>query len=332
MFFHHQRAIVLLAALLVSFATTEACQCAAPLAEIPGSVSGRVCDADSGQPLAGASIELAGVVHRATLSNADGKYTFERVPHGHYGVTAKPPVGQERSFSVDVVSTGVNLVGVDEACRPPPAVDGNGGVTGQICNRHTGDFVADADVVLELPDGQQMAVRTDAQGRFAMPTVPAGTYVVDIRGEGYQRSVAVTVDDNGSATIDLAQDCHHASATEGGIVGAFCDPSVTMAPGQPAAELAGAIVTATPEGGDSSEGISDITDEHGAFEINGLTPGSYEVKVVSAHASFSFPGVAVAAGEQTPVADPSSCAPTDPVGSLDGQICDTLAGGFFVGD
>ncbi|HEY4221347.1 MAG TPA: carboxypeptidase regulatory-like domain-containing protein, partial [Myxococcota bacterium] len=306
--------------LFFAFISLQGCNCGENLGEVPGDITGHVCHADSGAPLIGAAVKIAavkGAVQRSTISDGLGKYTLTAT------------LGSEtRTFPVDVSANEKDNQPPkdDTACRAQPENPGDGGLTGQVCNRHTGGFVSQADVIVELPNAQQMATQTDDQGRFSLANIPAGTYVVEIRGDGYQRSFSVTITDGGSFDLDLAQDCNSVSATEGGMVGEFCDPTQGAT-----SNLVGATVTATAATA-GVDGGTDTTDTNGQFEINGLTPGDYRVDVVGSDAHFTIPVVTVTAGAEVTVTDTADCGEAAQKGRIQGQICDTDAGGHFVGD
>jgi predicted small lipoprotein YifL len=84
----------LLAALLVLSALLAGCGGAGPLVDpsvVPrAAVTGRVVDAASGQPVAGARVFLAGTSHRAT-TDGQGTFTLTGVPAGVYEIAAHQP-------------------------------------------------------------------------------------------------------------------------------------------------------------------------------------------------------------------------------------------------
>jgi hypothetical protein len=315
-----------------------ACQCTNELGGVPVGLDGRVCDPTTGQGLVGANVSLSGPVKRQTLSSSTGHYLFDGIPSGKYDVHAVAGA-VTRDFSVDVAdlarsATDGHVTKDDPACRDLGVVPGGGELDGQICNRHTESFVTNANVTITA-DNQTYATTTDASGSFKLPGVPAGNQVVVVRGEGYQRSFAVTITAGKVTTLDdkLAQNCNGTSATEGGMVGAFCDPSLPPEADGSGAPLVGASVRVQllDASGNPvpSEVFNDVTDEQGTFEINGLEPGDYQVDV---GATTTISPVLVNAGSETTVNDPhSQCTPPSQVGQIEGQLCNDVAGGLFHG-
>jgi hypothetical protein len=303
---------------------TQACNCGDTLNLVPGQVKGQVCDPDSGIPLAGATVTLTGGTEKTILADGAGNYIFERVLPGSYTLSADSADGAvHREFDVKVKADEATLVD-DSACRPPPFPPGTGGLTGQICNRHTGALITDGEVILTLSSGGLMATRTDDTGHFELTAVPIGNHVVQIRGEGFQRAFAVEIKEGENTDLDLADGCDPVTAEEGGIVGSFCDPATKD-------DLVGAEVTAQLADG-TGEVFTDVTDTNGAFEVNGLPPGLYNVHVQAATFGQTFPNVEVVAGGLTPVLDVENCGDRPAVGRVEGQICDRAAGGRFLGN
>ncbi len=313
------------ALLLAPFAAVvvNGCNCGENLGGIPGDLKGTVCDPDSGIGLVNAAVHIDGPVTRDSVTDGAGGYIFTRVPEGTYTVTATLD-GVVRTVDALVNPDDTNFTNTDTACRdrPPPGSGGN--LVGQVCNRHTGDYVSDAQVIVELPDGPMVAT-TDADGNFELDGVPEGPQVVQIRGAGYQRAFAVDIVAGETFTLDLAADCNPVSATEGGIVGSFCDPEDASGNGN----LVGAQVSVQKMSG--GEVFTDVTDTSGQFEINGLQPDDYKVDVVKDTFHYSQINVGVVAGQLAQVTDPSNCADRPEVGRIEGEICDTDAGGRFVG-
>lgn len=306
--------------LAVAALVGQACNCDPDLVDVPGNINGRVCHPDSGDGLAGAALVLTGRANRNSIAAGDGSYAFALIPPGKYTLTATLNE-VVRSFDVQVKSSESTTV-TDSACRPDPGNGDVGDLSGQICNRHTGTLVTDAQVVLQLGNGDVLATQTDDTGSFNLPQVPAGEHIVSISGVGFQRAFRVDIPKGGEYRLDLAEDCEEVLATEGGIVGSFCDPDN-------GGNLVGASVSVQPAAG--GEVVEDITDTTGGFEVNGLAPGIYRVDVTNGVFAFTDPQVEVQVGQLTVVQDQSRCGSRAEVGRIEGQICDERAGGRFAG-
>lgn len=143
-----------------------------------------------------------------------------------------------------------------------------GSIEGTVRDGDTGLPVANIRVVAwqngafsvpDAPDAGRVAARTDANGRFKLQGLASASFHVSASGRG--RGAAGRGPLRPGARVDLVV------FPSGSLYG-----SVLGADGRP---VAGATVSAAarPWGWGSPEPV----DEHGAFELNGLSPGVYDV-------------------------------------------------------
>jgi hypothetical protein len=281
----------------VALPVLPGCQCDDGVAVIPGDVVGRACDPVSGQGLPSTPLTLvAGAQTYEALTAVDGSYRFARVFPG--AVTLHVPdanTGIDRTFPVDVVSQQITTI-TDTACRGEPVLPGEGGVDGQVCNRHTGALVTDADVIVATVD-QVFRTSTDAEGRFLLSPLPDGEHVLTVQGEGFQRSFAIEID--GALThLELGEHCVDTDLTQGTLSGSLCDPN------DPTGALVGATVRATDASGTV---VTDVTDTNGEFFLNALAPGEATVTVVRDPDVNNLYGIDVIAGADNTVVRELSC-------------------------
>ena len=69
----------------LSLSLLAGCQCDGEVTEVPGNISGKVCD-DQGRPLVSAALALEGRASREGLSSTLGEYSFDRLLPGNYTV------------------------------------------------------------------------------------------------------------------------------------------------------------------------------------------------------------------------------------------------------
>jgi arylsulfatase A-like enzyme len=151
---------------------------APPRLEIAGRLVG-----EDGSPIPGASL----ILHSASaplevLTNADGEFRFQNLPHGDYSLspgqrlTSLEPV----SVSIPLGPTGSYLpriVGSPGELLERPAAST---ISGRLATR-AGEPLADARVFVKdrrRQRGLQVAVRTDANGRYLAENLPAGVYSI----------------------------------------------------------------------------------------------------------------------------------------------------------
>jgi hypothetical protein len=321
---HHATLRSTLRALPLSLSLLAGCQCDREVTEVPGNIAGKVCD-DEGRPLVSAALTVSGRTTRDGLSNTLGEYSFQGLPPGEYTLTATLGSLTREFTKIQVVPREIAIVD-DTACRDEPPPGDTGTLDGQICNRHTGELIRNGQVIVTLPNGDNIEGTTNEDGTFRVEEIPTGDHVVTIIGDGYQRAFAIHIALDQTTTLDLAQDCDGVELGEGGIVGSFCDPNTGE-------NLVNGTVTVS-NGPPREEAVTDILDIDGEFEVNGLLPGEYRVDVASLDAAspYAFTEIVdVVAGQLTSVTDEASCGNRPQVGTVQGQICDADAGGIFVG-
>lgn len=142
------------------------------------SLSGSVCAAGSGQPLAEAVVTLVdihGDVVAAAGTEPDGCFTFVDLPQGHYTLTVAVPSLQPVARSVEVPAHGHVTHDVEMATRVQ--------LRGVVRTATAGIPVPEALATVIAPDGQVVgSVATDAAGGFIFDDLDPGTYTVIATG------------------------------------------------------------------------------------------------------------------------------------------------------
>jgi outer membrane protein OmpA-like peptidoglycan-associated protein len=136
-----------------------------------GTVNGVVLDAASGQPIAGAAVNLADA---ALTSDGGGRFGLAKVDAGKVRVAASA-TGYTPGATTAGLKAG-DTIQVTVTLEPITI----GTITGIITDAATGRPVAGAQVLA----GGQM-VETDAQGRFSLSEIPAGAVSVEVRDADY---------------------------------------------------------------------------------------------------------------------------------------------------
>jgi subtilisin family serine protease len=212
---------------------------------VHGTITGTVTDAKDGSPIVGAAVTDG---TGTTVTDATGAYTIADVPGGSYQVTASKSGYESSSVTLTVLegSTATADLSLTRIIVP-------GSITGTVTNAKDGSAIAGATVT----DGTRTTT-TDATGKYTIADVPPGTYQVTATKSGYYSlSVAVTVVSGGSAVANFSLNQ---------IPGSFSGTVTNAKDGSP---VAGATVT---------EGTRMVlTDALGAYTINNVPPGSYQV-------------------------------------------------------
>ena len=231
---------------------------------VPVPITGRVTS--GGTALEGVTLTLTptlGGPSRTAVTDVDGRYVFEDNPDdADYSIAVTPPAGYlgvpARTATVPPGATAP-VTGQDFVLPALPTVSGT--VTGP------DGPVAGVTVELVGSTSTYRAV-TRADGTYALPRVPAGSYslAVPTPPAGYQAPPAVPVT---VGTVDLpGRDVALLRAAATGSVAG----TVTL----DGAPLAGAAVTVRPTSGTAT---SVTTDTEGTFGVGGLAPGTYQIAV-----------------------------------------------------
>jgi nucleoid-associated protein YgaU len=172
-----------------------------------GTVSGRVVDQETGEPVAGALVRVG---ERAVLTDGRGRWSVAGLPPGAYTTEIDPvSVGVERvvagrdALRVEVVGGRETRVetGISHAAR----------IDGQILLAEPEGGAGVAGAVIEASRGSDRVRRvTDAEGRFSFSGLVPGAWTVSVvsaelpRDRALERdSVAVAVAGGESARVEL---------------------------------------------------------------------------------------------------------------------------------
>ena len=309
-------------ALVTAVTALSSCQCDDEVGDVPGSMVGRACR-ETGEPLPSSTVHIAGPTETDVATDAEGRFTAKNLQPGLYTVTVDVD-GAVHTVAADVVvESQIAAAADDPACADDPIDPFTGSVEGNICNRHVGSLVAGGRVIAKVGVVEVESV-TDDEGHFRIDGVPEGEGIVTIIAPGFQRTFPITITAGGVFGIELADNCNPQTASTGCVTGSICDPALG-----PDSDLVAGAVTVNPVGG-VNESTNELTDTEGFFEVCGLVPGQYEVRVQKGNVD-ATEIVTVTAGETVEVVGPSACANRLQLGRIEGQICDEEAGGTFIG-
>lgn len=261
-----------------------------PLVVPPGGVSGVVCNPLTGRPATGATLTINWTEDGAALTetaetNDEGFFELSGIGAGEHVIELTSDAFNE-SYPVTITSGDVTLFLDEDACRDPVTQPGQGKIGGVICNRHTGELVKDATIIVTLPDGSQLTGQTNPEtGEFEMD-VPTGTFAVSVQSDDYRKVYVVEVVDGEVTIVEQSSQCDVPDPRSTGfIVGKVCAPGTTNEP------LAGASVTARYVGSDGASYVESpvFTLDDGSFIIDPIGPTvATNVVVRAEHEGFAF--------------------------------------------
>ncbi|CAL1125111.1 unnamed protein product [Cladocopium goreaui] len=290
---------------------------------LPGSISGRVhsdrdgdCEFSEGDtPIAGVTIHLLDATGNriaTTQTDADGRYTFDNLEPGVYGIEEVQPEGYYDSgdhvgtgggtlvapdtITNITVGAGAALVNYD-FCEVLP-----GSISGRVHSDRDGDCeftegdepIAGVTIYLLDSTGNRIAsTLTDADGRYTFDNLEPGVYgIEEVQPEGYYDSgdhvgtgggtlvapdtiTGITV---GAGVAVVNYDfCEHDPASLSGHVYADDNNNGTRDPGE--LPLVGVTLHLLDSAGNPT-GITTVTDGTGFYQFANLQPGKYGVAEV----------------------------------------------------
>lgn len=170
-------------------------------------VSGTVVDAQTSQPIAEASVFFEGSDQNAVLTANDGVFRTAPLSPGEYRFLVKKSEyldGHCQAMLLEVPATGKPAKGARAVPAAPGAPEPSvteirceltalpqvANVSGSVRNGASTEFVGNATVTAKDARGREVAVQTDAEGRFRFENVPAGKLRLEVAADGYLPSVA----------------------------------------------------------------------------------------------------------------------------------------------
>ncbi len=181
------------------------------------SVQGRVIDARTRSPVAGALVELArvdetdpagaGVVVARVLTDDDGRFTFVALPTGRYwlgvealGYSAEAErvleyTGEAVRVDVAVAPSPLETEGIDVVVtRPAVVAEETQIISGLILDAESEDPLAELSVSLRTVRGELLGWTTsDADGHFVFAVAEPGLYRLGFTALGYDSTATASV-------------------------------------------------------------------------------------------------------------------------------------------
>lgn len=170
---------------------------ATELVALDSGIEGTVTDADTGEPVAGAEVDVPDA-DRSVTTDEDGEYTLRLEP-GEYDVEATA-FAYEAGAVDGVTVVEEQFTEVDIELDPQPT----GTIDGTVTFEPSDEGIPGVGVgVLDVPAA--LSDETDADGDYEIAGVPEGTYLVEATAEGLGETapVEVTVEADQTVTADF---------------------------------------------------------------------------------------------------------------------------------
>ncbi|MCU5785831.1 von Willebrand factor type A domain-containing protein [Alcanivorax marinus] len=282
-------------------------------------LTGRLVDAQTGQPLADGRVSLSGGDTREARTGADGVFVFENLPTGQYRIEADK-AGYGTLVLNTVVQTGdkrdLGSLALDLRQTDPDTGEpvSTGLLRGRVTASEDGAALAGATLTL---GGSGRSVTTGPDGRYVIGDIVAGPVTVTASAPGYRTAV-------GSAEVQAGQTLVFSPALRVAVTqGVNVEGRVTEQASGDA--VAGALVSARV--GDTTKSVS--TDAQGDYRLTRLPAGEVAL-TVSADGYASVSGQAQADDGDTlsfsPRLVPAGEPPVSLPGGFRGVVVDGITG------
>ncbi|MEO0626383.1 MAG: choice-of-anchor B family protein, partial [Bacteroidota bacterium] len=156
---------------------------------LAGRINGLVTDATNGNPIIGASVQLATTTGESDVSQADGSYALGSPEAGTFVLSCTAAGYEDFSLSLSL-SAGDQL---DQPIMMQPL--SSFAISGQVKETGTGDPIEGAEVRIEGENGQFVSI-SNAGGAISFPGVFAGDYELVTSKWGFE---------NEGETINISQ-------------------------------------------------------------------------------------------------------------------------------
>ncbi|KGX88751.1 hypothetical protein N781_09540 [Pontibacillus halophilus JSM 076056 = DSM 19796] len=277
----------------------------ATLQDSPGTLTGSV--SSSGSPLAGATIAIqnqSGIIS-TTFTDSNGQYVIENLAPGSYSVVASFSTYETQINGAIIEANTTTNVDFDLEQTP-------GGIAGEVLNAQTGIPIIGANVEVRFIDSSGAIVATvftDEDGMYRANDLAPGFYTLVYGAEDFQTVAITTEVEAGITKIVNALLEPNPGAVNGTIIN-----SIDESP------LPGALVTIVDSNGFVVDTVT--TGTNGAFNINGLAPGSYTITASIDGFQNNVTGVTVRSNEITATIIPLTPGP----GRIEGTVTPSLSG------
>ncbi len=304
--------------------TTALALYALHLASLPApdeiTLSGKLIDGQSGNPLVGATVEITGVSSESQLTNSAGAFAFKNLAAGSYFIKASAQ-GYGSITLTTLVFKGskpdlgilkLTKLAVDPVTGTPVTT---GTVRGVVTDRRTSSPISGA--VVGIPS-LGLTATTDASGAYQISNVAAGNLSLIVAKSGYA-DVSATAKLTAQQTLLFSPSLQESVALGVSVNGVISEYGTDR-------PLVGAKIDILKEGVVVASALSDAA---GQYAIQGITAADIEIEVaftgyhpVSASAKPKDGNRLEFSPKLTPISQP----PVLTTGGISGTVVDSVTG------
>lgn len=228
-----------------------------------GTLSGRVSDQSSGQPLSGVQITVSGPTNATATSDANGQFSAGNLAPGQYTVRLDLVGYTSASLTAGVAAGQVTDTGLAQLAPVPSTTLIFGTVTDAVTSQPI------AGALVQVTGAATASTTTGADGQFRLAVLP-GQINVTVSATGYG-TASGTVNSQAGAQLRFSPALVPADGqpeTQTSLVGKVVDD-------QSGAAVAGATILL------QSAGQTATTGTDGTFVIAGISAGSYSALITA---------------------------------------------------
>lgn len=228
-----------------------------------GTLSGRVSDQSSGQPLTGVQITVSGATIAATTADANGQFTAANLAPGQYTLQFNLAGYTSATATATVVVGQVTNTGLTQLTPIPTTTV----IFGTVTDAATSQPIAGA--LVQVTGAATASATTGADGQFRLAVSP-GQLTLTVSANGYG-SATGTVTSQAGAQLTFSPALVAAGSqpgTQTSLVGKIVDD-------QSGAPIAGATIQLQSTTQTATAGTD------GSFTITNITAGSYSAQVTA---------------------------------------------------
>ncbi|MCF6409864.1 carboxypeptidase regulatory-like domain-containing protein [Pseudalkalibacillus salsuginis] len=269
----------------------------------PSAITGSVLNGTTGDPIAGASVEvrildLNGAVISNTFTDPGGQFLVTGLSPGFYSIVASAKDFQTNAASIVLGPNELETVNI--SLLPSP-----GALTGTIRNAQTGETLTGAEILINNQNGVRVqSTLSDSEGEYLFNGLPPGDYTIVVSAESFQTAITgVVVEQNYTKVRNISLEPNPGSIS--GAVTPIVDNTIIN------------LFTS-----DSVLVSSTVATQSGEFIFPNLAPGSYVISAAAPNFAADVVGAAVISNQTTEVTlslipDPSMI--SGQVSGTDGQ-------------
>lgn len=225
-----------------------------------GTVTGKVVDASTNQPLSGVSVVLQSDPSINIMTDTTGDFTLSNIPQGSHKIDFSFSGYATATTTIDITAGSIINIGTIPLSANPTT----GIIKGTVTDAANGQSLS--DVTITVTGSFNGNTVTDTNGTFIFTNITPGSVTITTEKTGYYSITGTgTVVAGGTLFFNPQLSTQPPPTTTGNLTGKVFDGSTNK-------PIQGATISI-------AGGASTTTDTQGSFLIKDITPGTYQVAI-----------------------------------------------------